>query len=129
GGGERGGVARVPPRRIRRGDVCRGKPLRRDGAARVIRVADEVRDALAAGGAVVALETTLVAHGFPPGEGVAVGLESEARVRAAGAGPPPGGGLAGGGCAGMSAEEPAGFDASPRHARPTGPRAAAAPGA
>ena len=28
---------------------------------------------------VVALETTLVAHGFPPGEGVAVGLGSEAR--------------------------------------------------
>jgi len=51
----------------------------------VIRVAGEVREALAAGGAVVALETTLVAHGFPPGEGVAVGLESERQVRAAGA--------------------------------------------
>ena len=35
----------------------------------------------------VALETTLVAHGFPPGEGAAVGLESERRVRAAGAVP------------------------------------------
>jgi len=33
--------------------------------------------------AVVALETTLVAHGFPPGEGVEVGLESERQVRAA----------------------------------------------
>ena len=43
----------------------------------MIRVAAEVRDALAGGGAVVALETTLVAHGFPPGEGIAVGLESE----------------------------------------------------
>jgi pseudouridylate synthase len=53
----------------------------------VIRVADEVREALAAGGAVVALETTLVAHGFPPGEGVAVGLESERQVREAGAVP------------------------------------------
>ncbi|HEY5694571.1 MAG TPA: pseudouridine-5'-phosphate glycosidase [Gaiellaceae bacterium] len=51
----------------------------------MIRIADEVREALAAGGAVVALETTLVAHGFPPGEGVAVGLESERQVRAAGA--------------------------------------------
>ena len=51
----------------------------------MIRVAGEVREALAAGGAVVALETTLVAHGFPPGEGVAVGLESERQVRAAGA--------------------------------------------
>ena len=37
--------------------------------------------------AVVALETTLVAHGFPPGEGVEVGLESERQVRAAGAVP------------------------------------------
>jgi pseudouridylate synthase len=53
----------------------------------VIRVADEVRDALAGGGAVVALETTLVAHGFPPGEGVEVGLESERQVRAVGAVP------------------------------------------
>ncbi len=49
----------------------------------MIRVADEVRAAQA----VVALETTLVAHGFPPGEGVEVGLESERRVRAAGAVP------------------------------------------
>jgi pseudouridylate synthase len=53
----------------------------------VIRVADEVRETLAAGGAVVALETTLVAHGFPSGEGVEVGLESERQVRAAGAVP------------------------------------------
>jgi pseudouridine-5'-phosphate glycosidase len=51
----------------------------------VIRLADEVRDALASGDAVVALETTLVAHGFPPDEGVEVGLESERQVRAAGA--------------------------------------------
>ena len=53
----------------------------------MIRVADEVREALAAGGPVVALETTLVAHGFPTGEGVEVGLESERQVRAAGAVP------------------------------------------
>jgi pseudouridine-5'-phosphate glycosidase len=50
-------------------------------------VSEEVRAALAAGGAVVALETTLVAHGFPAPEGVAVALESERRVRAAGAVP------------------------------------------
>jgi pseudouridylate synthase len=49
----------------------------------VIRIADEVRDART----VVALETTIVAHGFPPGEGVEVGLESEARIREAGAVP------------------------------------------
>ena len=41
----------------------------------------EVREAKT----VVALETTLVAHGFPPGEGVAVGLASEAAVGEAGA--------------------------------------------
>ena len=45
----------------------------------VIRISDEVRGA----DAVVALETTIVAHGFPPGEGAAVGLDSERRVRAA----------------------------------------------
>jgi pseudouridylate synthase len=49
----------------------------------VIRIAEEVREARA----VVALETTIVAHGFPPGEGVEVGLESESRVRGAGAVP------------------------------------------
>ena len=49
----------------------------------MIRIAAEVAEATA----VVALETTLVAHGFPPGEGVAVGLESERQVRAAGAVP------------------------------------------
>ena len=53
----------------------------------MIRLADEVRGALESGGAVVALETTLVAHGFPPGEGVAVGLAAEAAVREAGAVP------------------------------------------
>ena len=47
----------------------------------MIEVAQEVADALRDERPVVALETTLVAHGFPPGEGVAVGLESERRVR------------------------------------------------
>ena len=41
----------------------------------MIRLTEEVRKALAAGGAVVALETTLVAHGFPEGEGVEIGIE------------------------------------------------------
>ena len=53
----------------------------------MIVVADDVREALGGGGPVVALETTLIAHGFPPGQGVAVGLESERRVRDAGAVP------------------------------------------
>jgi pseudouridine-5'-phosphate glycosidase len=47
-------------------------------------VAEEVQIALEEERAVVALETTLVAHGFPAGGGVEVGLASEAAVRAAG---------------------------------------------
>ena len=53
----------------------------------MLSVADEVREAVASGEPVVALETTIVAHGFPPGEGLEVGRECEARVRAAGAVP------------------------------------------
>jgi pseudouridine-5'-phosphate glycosidase len=82
----------------------------------VIRVADEVR---AAGEAVVALETTLVAHGFPPGEGVEVGLESERQVRAAGAVPATVGVLDGEIVVGLTEEELQRFDAS---ARKLGPR-------
>jgi pseudouridine-5'-phosphate glycosidase len=52
-----------------------------------LRVSDEVAAALADGRAVVALETTLVSHGFSHGRGLAVALESEERVRAAGAVP------------------------------------------
>lgn len=47
----------------------------------------EVAEALSERRAVVALETTLVAHGFPAPDGVAAGLESERRVREAGAVP------------------------------------------
>jgi pseudouridine-5'-phosphate glycosidase len=55
--------------------------------ADVIQLSDEVAGALAERRPVVALETTLVAHGFPAPEGVEVGLESEQRVREAGAVP------------------------------------------
>jgi pseudouridine-5'-phosphate glycosidase len=48
---------------------------------------EEVAAALAEGRAVVALETTLVSHGFSAGRGLAAALESEERVRAAGAVP------------------------------------------
>ena len=48
---------------------------------------DEVRDAVDRGVPLVALETTLVSHGFPGGEGVQVALAAEARVREAGAVP------------------------------------------
>ena len=52
-----------------------------------LRISEEVADALARRAPVVCLETTLVAHGFPQGEGYAVGASSEAAVRAAGAVP------------------------------------------
>ncbi len=50
-------------------------------------VAAEVAAALRAGQPVVALETTLVSHGFPGGQGLAGALAAEERVRAAGAVP------------------------------------------
>jgi pseudouridine-5'-phosphate glycosidase len=81
----------------------------------VIRVADEVRDATA----VVALETTLVAHGFPPGDGVAVAVESERRVRAAGAVPATIGVLDGEIRVGLSADE---LERFTPEARKLGPR-------
>jgi pseudouridine-5'-phosphate glycosidase len=89
----------------------------------LIVVSDEVRDALARGGPVVVLETTLVAHGFPPGEGVEVGLESERRVRDAGATPATVGVLDGRIRVGLTHDELARFDAD---ARKVGPRDLAA---
>jgi pseudouridylate synthase len=78
----------------------------------VIVVSDEVREA----DAVVALETTLVAHGFPPGEGASVALESERRVRNAGAVPATIGVLDGKVRVGLSEGELARFDVSARKA-------------
>ena len=85
----------------------------------MIRIAEEVR----AASAVVALETTLVAHGFPPGEGVEVGIASEEAVRSAGAVPATIGVLDGEVVVGLTADELARFDAS---ARKLGPRDLAA---
>jgi len=51
------------------------------------RVSTEVADTLAAGGAVVALESTLLAHGLPAGRNRVVADRVEAVVRAAGAVP------------------------------------------
>jgi len=59
----------------------------RSGMRDLIHVSDEVQAALEEGRAVVALETTLVAHGFPAPDGVETGFASEAAVRAAGAVP------------------------------------------
>ncbi|MGX7826795.1 pseudouridine-5'-phosphate glycosidase [Actinokineospora sp. 24-640] len=52
-----------------------------------IELADEVAAALADGLPVVALESTLLAHGLPPGRNHEVGVRLEALVRAAGAVP------------------------------------------
>jgi pseudouridine-5'-phosphate glycosidase len=89
----------------------------------MIRVVAEVRDALDAGVPVVVLETTLVAHGFPPGDGVAVGLSSEAAVRESGAVPATIGVLDGRLVVGLDASELERFDAT---ARKLGPRDLAA---
>jgi pseudouridylate synthase len=85
----------------------------------VIRVAEEVR----AAAAVVALETTIVAHGFPQGEGIAVGLESERRIREAGAVPATIGVLDGEIRVGLTADELERFTAN---AQKLGPRDLAA---
>jgi pseudouridine-5'-phosphate glycosidase len=70
-----------------------------------ILVAPHVAEAVAQGRPVVALETTLVTHGLPPGEGVAAARELEQEVRARGAVPATIGILAGQARVGLSAEE------------------------
>jgi pseudouridine-5'-phosphate glycosidase len=52
-----------------------------------LRIGDEVREALAASRAVVALESSLIAHGLPYPHNVETALASEAAVREAGAVP------------------------------------------
>jgi pseudouridylate synthase len=90
----------------------------------LIRISDEVRSALDEDrAAVVALETTIVAHGFPPPHGVEVGLEMEEAVRDAGATPATIGVLDGQIHIGLSDEELGRFDSA---ARKLGPRDLAA---
>jgi len=95
----------------------------------VIRIAEEVRKALSDGAAVVALETTLVAHGFPPGEGIEVGLESERQVRAGGAVPATVGILDGEVRIGLTEEELERFNDDARKVGPRDVAAAAVQGA
>jgi pseudouridine-5'-phosphate glycosidase len=91
-----------------------------------LRVAREVADALARGGPVVCLETTLVAHGFPQGEGVLVGESSEAAVRAAGAVPATVGILDGVVVVGLTSDELRRFGDAGSAARKAGARDLAA---
>ncbi len=81
-------------------------------------LSEEIRDALAAGRPVVALETTLIAHGFPPGDGLEVGRESEDAVREAGAVPATVGVLDRALRVGLAPEELQRFDAAARKAGP-----------
>lgn len=85
----------------------------------LIRVSDEVSAALAEERAVVALETTLVAHGFPAPSGIEVGQASEAAVRAAGAVPATIGVLDGRIVIGLTADE---LERFRPEARKLGPR-------
>jgi pseudouridine-5'-phosphate glycosidase len=89
----------------------------------LVQLSDEVRAALEAGTPVVALETTLVAHGFPTPDGVEVGLESDRAVRDAGAIPATTGVLDGRIRVGLTEDELARFTPD---ARKVGPRDLAA---
>ncbi|MBO0776176.1 MAG: pseudouridine-5'-phosphate glycosidase [Actinobacteria bacterium] len=90
------------------------------------RVAGEVAAALRAGRPVVALETTLVSHGFPGGQGLEVALAAEARVRAAGAVPATVGVVDGVITVGLTGADLARFAAAGESARKAGARDLAA---
>jgi len=93
---------------------------------KLLRIAPEVGQTLRDGGPVVALETTLIAHGFPPGVGVEVGLEAEAAVRSEGAVPATVGVLDRAVVVGLSVEELARFGDAGPDARKAGARDLAA---
>jgi len=86
-------------------------------------MSEEVRTALAEGRPLVALETTIVAHGFPSPDGIEVGLEMERAVRDAGATPATIGVLEGRIRVGLAGDELARFDSA---SRKLGPRDLAA---
>ncbi|KAI1628875.1 IdgA domain-containing protein [Exophiala viscosa] len=75
------------------------------GRERLLRVSEEVQDALATGKPVVALETTIYTHGFPYPENVALSSHLESLVRVNGGVPATIGILDGIARVGMQAEE------------------------
>jgi len=93
---------------------------------KLLRIAPEVEQTLRDGGPVVALETTLIAHGFPPGVGVEVGLEAEAAISSEGAVPATVGVLDRAVVVGLSVEELARFGDAGPDARKAGARDLAA---
>jgi pseudouridine-5'-phosphate glycosidase len=86
----------------------------------------EVADALAAGRAVVALETTLVSHGFSGGRGLLAARAAQDRVRAAGAVPATIGVIDGQVRVGLAADDLDRFAAAGTSARKAGARDLAA---
>lgn len=70
-----------------------------------VRIASEVRDAVAARRGVVALETTLLVHGLPPDDAAELGAHLESAVRARGAVPATVGMLDGVAVVGLDASE------------------------
>jgi pseudouridine-5'-phosphate glycosidase len=93
---------------------------------RLLRIAPEVHQALQEGGPVVALETTLIAHGFPPRVGVEVGRASEAAIRSEGAVPATVGVLEGAVVVGLDEAQIERFGEAGADARKAGPRDLAA---
>jgi pseudouridylate synthase len=94
--------------------------------AAVPRMTEEITEALRRGRPVVALETTLVSHGFSAGRGLQAALESEERVRAAGALPATIGVLDGVIRVGLTSTELERFAAAGTDARKVGARDLAA---
>ena len=92
----------------------------------LVRIAPEVQQALHDGAPVIALETTLIAHGFPPGVGVEVGLAAEAAVRAGAAVPATVGVLDGAVVVGLDGQELERFGEAGPDALKAGPRDLAA---
>ncbi|MBM2619641.1 pseudouridine-5'-phosphate glycosidase [Actinoplanes sp. LDG1-06] len=71
----------------------------------MIKISDEVRDALAAGRPVLALESTIITHGLPRPRNLDVAVEAETRLRAAGVTPATIGVVAGVPVVGLSTDE------------------------
>jgi pseudouridine-5'-phosphate glycosidase len=92
----------------------------------MLRIAPEVQQALHESRPVVALETTLIAHGFPPRVGVEVGLASEAAIRADGAVPATIGVIDGAVVVGLDQAQIERFGEAGEQARKAGPRDLAA---
>ncbi|KAI5310605.1 hypothetical protein KEM55_004616, partial [Ascosphaera atra] len=74
-------------RQARNFHAAKPKAAATSGLERFVKVSEEVRDALATGKPVVALESTIYTHGFPYPENVALAKSLESIVRKEGAVP------------------------------------------